>query len=131
MLVEWFDFMLLLWRLDKDGVELMFDMVFGDWLLLSFVNLEIDWLFFILLLFGFMVDWLFDWLLFWLVLFELFFNIFFWYFVFVFWNYIWKIYYYENVVLFELLLYWYFLNLKCMNMFVFIIYCIIYICMFC
>lgn len=131
MLVEWFDFMLLLWRLDKDGVELMFDMVFGDWLLLSFVNLEIDWLFFILLLFGFMVDWLFDWLLFWLVLFELFFNIFFWYFVFVFWNYIWKIYYYENVVLFELLLYWYFLNLKCMNMFVFIIYYIIYICMFC
>lgn len=131
MLVEWFDFMLLLWRLDNDGVELMFDMVFGDWLLLSFVNLEIDWLFFILLLFGFMVDWLFDWLLFWLVLFELFFNIFFWYFVFVFWNYIWKIYYYENVVLFELLLYWYFLNLKCMNMFVFIIYCIIYICMFC
>lgn len=129
MLVEWFDFMLLLWRLDNDGVELMFDMVFGDWLLLSFVNLEIDWLFFILLLFGFMVDWLFDWLLFWLVLFELFFNIFFWYFVFVFWNYIWKIYYYENVVLFELLLY--FLNLKCMNMFVFIIYCIIYICMFC
>lgn len=131
MLVEWFDFMLLLWRLDNDGVELMFDMVFGDWLLLSFVNLEIDWLFFILLLFGFMVDWLFDWLLFWLVLFELFFNIFFWYFVFVFWNYIWKIYYYENVVLFELLLYWYFLNLKCMNMFVFIIYYIIYICMFC
>lgn len=75
--MEWFDFMLLLWRLDNDGVELMFDMVFGDWLLLSFVNLEIDWLFFILLLFGFMVDWLFDWLLFWLVLFELFFNIFF------------------------------------------------------
>lgn len=129
--MEWSDSVLLLWRSDNDGVELMSDMASGDWLSSSSVNSEIDWSSFILSSSGLTADWSLDWLPPWPVLSESLFNIFLRYFALAFWNHTWKIYYYENVVLFESLLHWYSLNSKCMNMFVSIIHRITHICMSC
>lgn len=125
--MEWSDSMLLLWRSDKDGVELMSDMASGDWLSSSSVNSEIDWSSFILSSSGLTADWSLDWLPPWPVLSESLFNIFLRYFALAFWNQTWK-----NILLIKMLFYlshYYidmFLSLhsKCMNMYISFIYCI-------
>lgn len=78
--------MLLLWRSDNDGVELMSDMASGDWLSSSSVNSDIDWSSFILSSSGLTADWSLDWLPPWPVLSESLFNIFLRYFALAFWN---------------------------------------------